>query len=1220
MTLDELRKLITDKTADGTLTLTSADLGTGRAAGLVKEWLDGTFTLTDVQRTDPEGKVVLSGSTALLGVESRPVSGVEFAIDSDDSGQPSFFFPFGLPKEWSFGTSFPPTEGSDLAALSFVESPELLLTSRPRAAEGVRPALPTGCTFRAPKIDDPAALGALFPLVRASDTKLAVTGTIRTPETPVIALRSVPRAGGKLGSLFFLWAGSRTDDGNTTYGLRIAADLTIATGVGATISAALAQDVNEIVLNADALPADPAYQALADWDGSGMAAKQLTEQGFGIGDKVRLTELSLTIDRSKVKDGLTKAVAQVKVVARTNTGATWPLAGGSLVVTEVGADLTVNDPLQASPPRAATVTGYGKFLVAQTAKVNVTGVIPPGTLAIDLDPESKPRVADVVKHFWPQADLKGVPDLTLESFTGSVTPKAGEFAVSAKVTGGKPFTLGAAQLKLKEAGVALNRIQSSGGQPVLGEEGPAGHQLSGQLSAKAALSPATGANANNTIDFDASWTIPKTFELGAQVAKVELTKLLKALACDEDIPLPQNLPDITLTKCGLRFRAGSAQAMEAVTGFEFELFVATGVSFNGNDKLTLAARAAKDSEATLLAAALWQDGWTWSPKDITAWAKDLAILKDITFTKSGLALCSRDGTSLKADKLPETMPETLKKGLTFFCQVGFTGALAPLGKLLADGSGIQLQGVLTSPVKNCELLIKIAEKKVKKGFGGFELRVQPAKPLISLDATWYFELPSLNGTKTSLAFLVGGSVWQDNGAWTFTLYLALKAVATAAGTVPGEIAALRRVLSLDAPGYMPPPRDPADVWAARELARVVTEAQETIGEEPPPPPPEKRPTWKNAFGIQDFDIAYFYVQVGYTTGSGGLTLGGGGQCAIGKVQLELDVAGVISAEPYLNLFHFALNAADRPRQAAVSADVALGEEKKGVSLWEILNAFCEPSEDLKFLDQIVLHDLMVCYVLDAAGWENPVTKEKWAQGFHAKGNIDFSDNNWRFELSVGLAGIWASSDIAQPVKIGTAFTLSDATGKKGPSFSLDTRAESSLTTATKIFTLSGKLTLLTLTTTVEAELGNDGFHFTLAANLVSIFDSSVSCTYKDKQLTARGKAKLANLQIKLDKDVVIGWAHIKAGTPFTVDLGGSFDLYVKPTMGTARIDLDGSCTASLGGVKLVDFKYKGGFGVSEWTGVSGYLTRNPEKLLADLGKGIWDEAKRCALGNAGKLM
>ncbi|MFF7725433.1 hypothetical protein [Streptomyces sp. NPDC008001] len=1254
MTIEELRALITRHTQDGTLALPGTDLGTGLATALTNTWLGGTLTVTEVQREDSDDAVVVHGTLdgGELGLDDLPVHGIEFGIDPVDH-DPTLYVPLVVPGDWTFATSFPATDGSDLAALAFPAPPALLLTSVARPARGGYPALDPGLTFHAAAVTDPAPLGALAALVRPRPGALSLTGSVvRRPGEPVqtvMDLRSVPRTDGEFSASFFLWAGSRGNEANgseangacpvngspLTYGLRLAAELTLGQGAGATISAPPPAGGGALVLSADRLPGQVAPADLAAWKGTGAAVHRLVDQeGFALGDHVRLTALTATIDPSRLgQGGLPAALTQVTASVETLPGTVWPIAGDDLTLTSVGAGLTVADPLKES--RKATVTGHGDFTVAGSISLHATAEIPPGTFRLTLDESTPARLQDVLQHFLPHADLTGTPDLTLKKFSGTATPKKGVYEVEASVSSQWGIEVGAARIRLTEAGLVLTR---SGGEAEQwkgiaagdGVGGPrtadartpglrttdsrtTGSRTTGVLSAKAELGPAESGNGGGApVAFSAKWSIPGAFELDGAFPDLDLTALLQALACRADVPLPENLPQVSLLHPAVTVRVGDMQAGQSTRANGYELAVSTTARF-GDAQLTFVGKAAKKPEGgTLFAAAFWQQDWVWSPGDVPGWASVLGFLNGMTFAKSGLAVSSADGVAVDAGATPpDTLPATLDKGLTFFTELGLTGPLEPLHVLFQDAGGIHLTARLTTPVQESEFTASIADQKTREGFGGITLAFRPAKREVSLRTSWNFSVPAVGSAPaTLLQFVAGGALKGTE----FHLFLVLKpAGSEAEGAVAGRPEPHQLAYALRAPGHTLLTADPvpgadgrlvhdATLGLARDTTpyELVRETASRLAGLTGAPPGDDRPAWKNAFGVEGFTVRDFYMQIGYGTGSG-LTLGAGGSVDIGEAALDLDIEGGFEPEPFVTVFRF---------------DLGTVHQDAGISIWDMLAVLVTPPDWLAFLRQIVLHKLAICVVTASGGWTNPVTHEEWKQGFYAKGDIDFSGNNWRFEVNVSDDGLYASSTIAQPLKLADVFTLSDASGAKGPQYLLDTRGIRSGKLPKKIFYLSGKLDLLGLSAEIEALLGNEGFAFTLAADLLDILHGDMSCTLSSSGFRAKADVKLG-FDVTIPRGVVLGGIPVPAGNLVGIHAGGGFDLSVDAH--GVSLHLKADCDAYLLDVHLVHFTFDQQFSIGKWDDIVSWLQNNPEKLFAELGEGIWDAIKNCATTGAAQL-
>lgn len=1158
MTVDELRALLTRHTQGTTLTLPAADLGTGPAASLVTTWLDATLTVTDLRRTDLDDRTTLDGTLTCLGMDQLTVQGIEFALDPLDR-TPTLYVPLTAPANWTFATSFPATEGTDLAALTYATPPALLLTSAARPARDGHPALDPGLTFDASQVNDPAQLGTLASLLHP----LSLTGPVVRRPGPQprtdISLRSQPRPDSGFSAAFYLWAGSRDD----TYGLRLAADLVLGGTGGTTISAPPAK--GPLRFSADQLPDRLPSGDLAAWSGTGPAVHQLVDQsGFLLGDAVRLTGVTAVIDPAAFgKGGLAAALTEVTATVETLPGVSWPIVGDDLALTGVGATLTVKNPLVSG--RSAQVTGRGDFTVAGDVSLHAGAQIPPGTFKLVLDEGTPAELRDVLQHFLPHTDLSGVPELTLKKFSGTATPKEGTYEVDAAVSTDWHIDVGAARIALTEAGLKLAR--EGGG-------------TSGTLSAKAEIGPVTG---GSTVKFDAGWTVPGGFELDGNFPDLDLTAMLKSLACDADVPLPDGLPQVSLLHPSVVVKAGTAEAGKPAAGKSYELAVSTTAVF-GSARLTFFGKAAKAEGGTAFVAAFWQQDWTWSPGDVPAWAGVLGFLDGITFDKAGLAVSSADGASVDTQaQPPDTLPATLGKGLTFFAELGLTGPLAPLKALFQDADGIHLMARLTTPVEQSEFSASIDEQKTREGFGGLDLAFKPAAREVSLQTSWNFTVPAIGSAPaTLLQFVAGGAL---KGA-EFHLFLVLKPAGySARAAAVGELPISGMVeLPVSADGTL---SSDGDVRAlASRLAQLDV-------------PPEDRPTWKNAFGVEGFDVRYFYVQIGF--GETGLVLGAGGSVAIGEATLELDIEGGFEPEPFVTVFHFALGTA---------------HQGTGVSLWDIVHVLVTPPDWLSFLKQIVLHELAVCVVTAPGGWTNPATHEEWKQGFYAKGDVDFFGNNWRFEANISDDGLYAYSAIAQPLTLAGVFSYSDASGSKGPQYLLDTRGIRGGHLPAKILSLSGKLELLGLSVSVDAQLGSAGFAFTIAENLLGILQEDMSCTLSSTGLTASAHVSL-DFDITLPRGVTLGGIPLFAGDLVGIKAQGGFDLTVDGS--GAALHLTASCDAYALDLHLVQFAFDQWLTIGHWDDIVTWLQNNPEKVFAALGEGIWGALKNCATTTAAQL-
>ncbi|MGW5786610.1 hypothetical protein ACWEWK_21750 [Streptomyces sp. NPDC003757] len=1066
----------------------------------------------------------------------------------------------------------------------------------------------------------PGALSLTGPVTRTPGSK----GTRRAD----IALTSPPRGAGVLGASFCVWAGSRTTtaaDGTRTvaYPVRLRADLTLAPGTTAIVSAPLSSGTEKVTLTAEVLPSEPQPAAsLASWDGSGSALRQLTDQGFGLGDSVLLTELSLVIDPDKLEEGLTEAVTEVTVKASARPTVAWTVAK-SVAVTEVGAELTVTRPL--TRERGATVTGYGTFTVTPALHMTAVARIPPGTFQLTQQKDTTAKLADVLAGFLPSAPA-GLPDLTLSGFSGSTTPKTGEYSLTAKVATSWSLSLGAAEVELTGGKLKLDRKKKKkkeekekgeeGGEKQdakdvgkgvergVGKEGEtaeeprdrpdSSHEVTGTVSATAKLGPVDG---DETVDFTATWTLPKSFALEGTFPEIELAELLKRLSCP--LELPDGTPAVFLRKSKATLRAGKAMAGQLASEVHYELGLSTDVTFGSRTQhpLTLVGKAGRSTDGTFFAAALWQQDWAWSPKDVEGWGDVLGVLGDLTFRKSGLAVCTADGVVLDADaKLPDTLPKTLDSGLTFFTEVGYGEPLAFLRQIFPDTEGIRLRARLTRPIADSKFTALIGEEDTGTGFGALSLTIVPKNRKIELSTSFLLDLSAFGSPSgTSLRFVATGAAKKTDLGWSLSLSLLLEAEEAGGPALPGQPTPQQlSVITLDRPGHiLLPATDPTHTAAA------VPTAGGTPTDLPLVPVSKQRSVWRNAFGIEGFNIAYFYLEMRYDTD--GFKLGGGGSVEIGPAALELAVHGRVGP-PSVSAFYFSLTGTSPER---------------GVTILDLVRIVApDPAPALSPLDSVVVREVVLCAVADPDGWTNTATGQDWAPGFYAKGDIAFGTNTWLFQVRIQPTGLYISSQVDRPIELGGVFEFAGRDGVKGPQFLLDTGDLKAGRLPEKVFYLSGSLSLLGhRVLAVEALLERDGFTFELAVDIVAV-RVGVHCRLNEQGLKARASVDLG-FEVKLPRDAQIAGIPLGAGLLVGVHVRGEIEIDV--TTG-AMVRLSGQFSLRALDTALVSTEAELRFGIRSWSDVVDVLKQDPAKVLEKVATDVWETAKNCAVTTAGALM
>ncbi|MFJ8098482.1 hypothetical protein [Streptomyces griseofuscus] len=1218
MHVQELDALVTQRTTAKSVKFTSDDFGAA-AAPLVTEWLGGALTVTGVTRsTRPDGTVVLNGTTDLLGVTGRPVTGIEIGLDSADQ-RPSLYLPFTLPTTWKFPTSFPETKDSDLARLAFAREPEFLLSSTVRPAADGRPPLLPGLTFHGAGVtmpDAPEWLGELLTLAQGAHTLSGPVTRTAGPEKKrraEITLTSPARGAGVLGASFFLWAGSRTttaDDGTSTvtHPVCLRADLTLDQGMTATVSAPLPTGNDKVAFTAEVLPgAHVPAAVLASWDGSGSAMRQLTGEGFELGDSVLLTELGLVIDPEKLDEGLKEAVSEVTVKAAARPTVAWTVAE-SVKVTEVGAKLTVTRPL--TRERGATVAGYGTFTVAPALRMTASALIPPGTFRITQEKDTTAQLTDVLKGFHLNAPA-GLADLTLSEFSASATPKEGEYSLMAKVATSWSLPLGAAEVTLIGAELKLDRKKKKKKEEKEGEKGKeetakeptdrpdSTHEVTGKVSATAKLGRK---GSDKTVDFTAAWTHPGPFALEGKLPDIELTELLDRLSCP--LELPHGTPAVSLKGSKATLSASKAVAGQPSGDVHYELGLSTTVAFGSGSQhpVTLTGKAGQSGDGTFFAAALWQQDWSWSPKDVEGWADVLGILGDLTFRKSGLAICTADGVTLEAGaKLPDTLPKKLDRGLTFFSEVGWGDSLAFLKEIFPGTEGIRLSARLARPIADSEFTAAIGGEDTGDGFGALSLTIVPKKLKIGLSTTFFLDVSGLGSPSgTTLRFVAEGAVEKADTGWLLSLGLVLKAdemggPGVAGQLPPGQLSAVM----LDGPGHILLPRTAEPGPAPAEAALPHTGG--TLPAVPAVPPLEQRPTWRNAFGIDGFNIAYFYLEMSYSA-LNGFTLGGGGSVDIGPASLELSVHGRIGNPPSISSFYFSLAGKSR---------------KHPVTILDLVKIIApDPPSALNPLDTVAVRELLLCAVSDPNGWTNRATGQRWEPGFYARGDISFGSNAWEFQVCIGPTRLYVCSQVRQPIELGGVFSFTSSDGTEGPQFLLDTGDLRQLRLPEKIFYLSGSLTLLGHPVlAVEALLVQGGFAFDLTVDIVAA-RVAVRCCLNEQGLKASARVDLG-FDITLPRDAQIAGIPLGVGLLVGVHVEGEIEVDV--TTG-AMVRLSGAFSLQALDTTLVSTSADLTFGIRSWNDVINVLEQDPGRLLEKVVTDVWETAKNCAVRTAGALM
>ncbi|MFF8912845.1 hypothetical protein ACF08M_05830 [Streptomyces sp. NPDC015032] len=1166
----ELRSLVTSCISNGTLTMAASTLRTGAAARLINDWFSGPLVVENVTCTDTDTGIQVKGTLNWTRISCERQATATFA--AGPGGDPSLLLRFPLPDQWTFAASFPATAGTPMNGLRFPAGPELLLTSQSLSAQGGHPVLARGLNFHAPAAElhtDCRGWNAL--LTAASDGRIALSGTIAPfsgATLPDIQLASGPLTSPSqdLDLRFSLQAGAQYDDGEVTfYGVDLCASLGLPGNLSLKLITALAPGPLTLIAQLSSTNHSVRSEDLKTWAHLGAAFERGAGSGLDLGATVQLRDLTLSIDPLQLSKQFTHAVTQITVGVAAQPELTWIINGApGLRLAGLQANFVLDNPLRKT--RKATVYAGADVQIAGHTNVMATGVIPPGTLRLALDPSTPVELTEAFKQFVPGQVLVGLPRIDLTGLDGQITPTKGAFEVTARAAVAAPFDLGAATITLKDAKVSLwRRPGAAGGEPTTG----------GEFTATARLAPRSDLAA--CTDFTADWTIPGRLTLKGTLPELPLTTLLKHLDTEAGL-LPDSLPEVTLIPSTVTV------ALAKENEQSYDLLLDSGVRFK-NTTLRLVGKAGKDGATTAFTAVLWAEGWGVSPAAIAGWKGPLGIFDAVTFTGVGLAVSTAEQqlTSLSDVSLPATLPDQVSKGLTFFAEMTFTkdGFLNFLNKLFPGATGVKVAGVLATDASQSHFDVTIAEgsrKPGESGFGGVHLVIYPAVPSIALVTTFVLHAPFISDDP--LQFIVSGSVSRTEAVWSMSLNLVLRG-ADSEGGRPGLLMPCQLGFALDAPG-------PA-VITATPTAPVVRPLPVTADAD------AKKHALRDVFGIKGFTIHDFFLNVSFR--DNGFGLGGGGCIEIGGVTLELAVHGTVEP-PDIDAFVFSLDATHTGH---------------GVSLHDLLGlVFDDIPGALDFLKDIAIKKLALYAVAIPGGWTNLGTQKEWSQGITTDGDIDFFGNTWRFQASVGKEGIAAKSDIAQPLRFADILTVSDASGKKGPQFEVNLRKTGN-SFPEKILHLSGSISFLDVVKTkAEIDVNHNGFSFAVTID-ITIAKASFDCVLhiKHQKLTAKANAEL-DFRVGAPDGWDVAFLDVRAA--------GDIEVTASLQGASVSVHLTGHLTAP--GVEQdvtigpLNFTAQGFNEIGTHLQDSVDIAKNIWKQLENLGT----EAGKCAVDKASRLM
>jgi hypothetical protein len=286
--------------------------------------------------------------------------------------------------------------------------------------------------------------------------------------------------------------------------------------------------------------------------------------------------------------------------------------------------------------------------------------------------------------------------------------------------------------------------------------------------------------------------------------------------------------------------------------------------------------------------------------------------------------------------------------------------------------------------------------------------------------------------------------------------------------------------------------------------------------------------WQHPFGISFLVIDQFGF--GVTLNEEGMDIEAGGTFTIGQAPNQIDVELILAVEDFEIPSGLVFTA---------TADTA-GTE---ITLPNLVGAFV-PSlgtaiAQLPFASDFGFTNLTVVVV------EAPFSfgGHSYAAGFGATGDITFFSWTLDFAFQVSTSGVSASGSINNPIVVNAGgvniLTLSDTTGTKGPSGSIDTMAS-------PYFTLNASLALLGLiNASVDAYVGDDNFTFDATLSVFDVANAQLSCTLDPNTLAFSGAASVsAHLPSLSLPSLTIAGVEILPSIPLTPDIAASIGLTI----------------------------------------------------------------------------
>ncbi|HEY0612854.1 MAG TPA: hypothetical protein VGD35_24420, partial [Chitinophaga sp.] len=1059
MTIDALYDIITNS---GWYTGNSLQLPAGAVDkdgpvySMLNTWVGSTLQISAIPEPPKKNgnTITLSGNMSLLNTNNVYVQTIVFSIvDANGQpaadGSPALFIDFPLPSSWTFATSFPVLTGTGISQLGFQQS-HFLLSSYVQAAAGSYPAMSAGLNFYAPALLTNTGLLEVVAALLGGGQTIAISGPLSILSgsienlshlQPGIALST---AAHNISPASFLTLPVSLQCNTSlqlpakefTVAVLLSSQVTIGSQPPIGISVDITDPGKVLVFEADtAVFVQHSLQELAGFLNNAPVGDELKKYIKDLSNFITLKGIRIYITTREINKSLAKAFSAIAV----DVGSTseWNVLPGYFDLKRFDATFMVNDVI--TNPQITTIVS-GTVGLIDKIDLLLSASFPDVSFDAQLQENSTINLTQLFTKFYPAAS--GFPVLICNQLDVNGTPGESNYGLSAGFTGDWQINSGVRQIKLNEAVLSLNYDKN--GTPA----------TTGTVVASVDF---IGNGDQSIAEFSVNWDIRKSFQLQGKFPDINLTELAAQIVNVVSLSLPPGFPQLDLKNSTVTFTVLNPSGGNNPTGTVYDFSLSSTVQINNTD-LGLVFEIQKNGQGWGCVAGIWTRNWEWSPAQ--QWPDIFGtILKDISFSKTGLIVSSLDNPSVSLQNPPSPIPSNIGKGLTFFTSIDFGGsALEVLKKFFPDASGISFYAYLANPLSNSQFIGQIGgdSSTQKYSFDGLKFIISPATKSFSLQTGVTFEFTEIAGPRkgqpVKLDFIGGGTL---NLEGEFDLYFVLKAAEEAQQAI--QVKRLQR-------------------HTYNKLLQGNRMLQ--IGA-----PPSTSRGWKDPLGLQGITIEDFWGEIGVSV-EGALKFGFGGNVGIGDVnpvELEMDVVAGIEVEvPVLYVFVFKLIEED---------------QSKSIQLTSLIKQFT--SLDLSWvpvLNGIAFKQFQLYIVLDPAGWRNPATQTQYQMGFYASGDITFYGFEAVFDIAIYFnSGIKAWGYIDKPLSLaGGLFKLSDASGQKGPYGLIDTTSIIAPTDKPYLF-LSASMTLLAYSDTICAYIKNNAFYIEMTLHQF-IFTEKVLCS------------------------------------------------------------------------------------------------------------------------------